>query len=253
MLYGLYKPQSNCYKVFALTFLYLLKLNQLGSIRIRTWKHPTWVRLSSFKINFWETFRALCCSIKGPGLGIGRQDLRSAPQHRSSASWAGRFSHWWVFSAKRRIWPTWLLRPFPALSVSDVSSSNKLSELGRTPIGKDNQPRLLAEGWRGSRLKENLKTIKKNWYNWSFTQVINSHGAHAISILIPPTFLHSNPLLSSTLLGLLPQPCRWLAAWLPTWPRSRSHEQGLPRVPASHLASPAPAPTERWLSSCFGE
>lgn len=55
--------------------------------------------------------------------------------------------------------------------------------------------------------------------------------------LSPSPTVTSNPLLSSILQDFLPQPCRWLAAWLPTWPRSWSHQRGLPRVPASHLAS----------------
>lgn len=45
--------------------------------------------------------------------------------------------------------------------------------------GKENQPRLQVEDWRGDWLEENLKTIsRKNLYSWSFTQVINHHRAH---------------------------------------------------------------------------
>lgn len=54
--------------------------------------------------------------------------------------------------------------------------NTKLSELWCIQPSKG-EPRLQVEGWRGSWLKENLKTISKiDFIWWSFIQVIDNHG-----------------------------------------------------------------------------
>lgn len=82
-------------------------------------------------------------------------------------------------------------------------------------MDRDNQPKLQVEGWRGSWLKEDSKTIsKKVLYNRSFTQVTNNNGAHGhvnsyssdfSPFGLPPSpTVTSNPLLLPSILQGLP-------------------------------------------------
>ena len=61
------------------------------SIRVHQNQDLEVPNIGFLKLIFWEKHRALCCTMKSPGLGIRRQDLRSAPQHGSSVPWAGHF------------------------------------------------------------------------------------------------------------------------------------------------------------------